>query len=98
MGIARDRLIQQFNGLQKIVFVGAAKRRSTQQLISARVKIESREIGSGRSLDRSLLARSKFGAELISNRLGDFTLNCKDVIQRPVVVLSPQMNILTRIH
>src|SRR5438034_10498526 len=97
MGIARDRLIQRFNGLQKIVFAGAAKGRPTQQRISARVKIESREIGSGRSLDCGLLARRKFGAQLISNGLCDFALDRKYVIQRAVVVLGPKMSVISRI-
>src|SRR5437667_9672988 len=98
MGIARDRLIQRFNGLQKIVFAGAAKGRPTQQRVSARVKIESREIGGGRSLDCGLLRRRKFGAQLISNGFGNLSLDRKNVIQWPVVMLGPKMNILARIE
>src|SRR6266516_1819960 len=96
MGIARDRLIQRFNGLQKIVFAGAAKGRPTQQRISARVKIESREIGSGRSLDCGLLTRRKLGTQLISNRFGDFTLNGEHVRQIAVISLTPNMLISPR--
>src|SRR5437016_3342212 len=98
MGIARDRLIQRFNGLQKIVFAGAAKGRPTEQRISARVKIEGGEIGGWGSLDRSLLTGRKFGAQLIGNRFGDFRLDGKHVIQWPVVVLGPKMNIATRVE
>src|SRR5438034_4077355 len=98
MGIARDRLIQRFNGLQKIVFAGAAKGRPTQQRVSTRVKIEGDEIGSRRSLDCSLLSGRKFSAQLIGNGLCDFALDRKHVVQRPVVMLSPQMNVLACIQ
>jgi len=72
--------------------------KGVDQLLSSKIKIERLHIARRPYVDRRSFTRGKVGFELRDNVFGNFTLNCKDIRQIAVVVLSPDVLISSRVY
>ena len=88
-GITRQRLVQEIDRFEIILSSQSTKAGGQKQSLGARVKIESGDIFGGRLLDCAFLSWRKFRLQLISDLFCDFTLNGKDIVYGPIIILSP---------
>src|SRR6266571_6467028 len=84
--VARHGLVQQIDGLQ-----GVRLLRVSQNIIGARIELESSDIARRRLFDGGLFAGRKFCLQLVGDSLSDLALNGEHIREIAVISLSPQM-------
>src|SRR5437667_6943945 len=91
--IVRDSLVQQAYRLPHILHLARVETHASSELLTAKIAIIREKICRGRLLNRSLLGRRKFCFKLLRNRLCNLALDGKDVIERAVVALRPEVRV-----
>src|SRR6266480_73395 len=75
--IARHRLVQEIDCLQLV----RRRRGKPQNIVGARIELESDEIGGWLVLNSESLSRCDFGVQSFGDFLRDLALDCEEIIQ-----------------
>ena len=89
--IACNSFVEQLGSLRQLLPCMDSIGCVGEELLGALVKVVCHKIGCGGFLDRRLFSRGDFGLQLIGDCLGNFALDREDVIQRPIIMLCPEM-------
>ena len=92
--IPRYSLVQQIDCLQR---VRAPAKARPNDIIGARIELESDEIGGWLFLNGQSLSRCDFGVQSFGDFLRDLTLDCEQIIQIAIVLLGPDVRVRARV-
>src|SRR5213082_1758271 len=95
--VARDRLLEQLRGLEKIFLQPRAKTCVGTKSFRSHIKVVGNKIGRRSVVDAGLFLRRQLRVQLIGDRLCHFALNSEDVIKWTIIVFRPKVRVSSRI-
>ena len=66
-------------------------------MLGLKIEVERLQVARRSHINRRFLACGKIGFKLRNNLFGDFTFDCEDIRQLPVVTFGPKVGICARI-
>ena len=88
-------LIQQMYSLACVLDHACVERCLSQRLLAAEITIVGNKIGCRWLLDRCLFCWRELGLELVGDGFGNLALNGKDIVERPIVPVGPEMDVIS---
>ncbi len=88
-----DGLVEQTYCVAGLLYPASVECTHLNELLATEIAIVGHNVCCRCLLDGGFLRRGKLGLKLIGDGFGNFALNGKDIVQRPMIIFRPKMRV-----